>query len=153
MIEFTYAWTNGNDSNFQRFYIITEEYYNRLAGGIENRKAFVPYNISENIQDVLIVFYNGNAVACAGLKKHSQYDAEIKRVWVEPNFRGKHIATNLMRQIETKAKEQGYKRTILQTRESMIHAVELYKKLGYSQIANYPPYDAVNDAICFAKNI
>lgn len=153
MVKLTYEWTNGNDADFQRFYLITEEYYNRLAGGIENRKGFVPYNISATIQDVLIAYIDGTAVACAGLKMYSEEDAEVKRVWVEPEFRGKHIATNIMRQIEMRAKEQGYKRTILQTRASMIQAVNLYKKLGYYQIDNYPPYDAMTDAICFAKDI
>jgi hypothetical protein len=33
----------------------------------------------------------------------------------------------------------------------MKDAVGLYKKLGYKQIDNYPPYDKLDGAICFAK--
>lgn len=35
-----YKWTDGNDEDFQRFYLKTEEYYSSIVGGIENRKLF-----------------------------------------------------------------------------------------------------------------
>ena len=39
-----YKWTDGNDEDFQRFYLKTEEYYSSIVGGIENRKEFIPYD-------------------------------------------------------------------------------------------------------------
>jgi ribosomal protein S18 acetylase RimI-like enzyme len=59
----------------------------------------------------------------------------------------------MMVQIEDRAKEKGFKRVILQTREIMVDAVGLYEKLGYERIKNYPPYDTMDSAICFAKNL
>ena len=153
MSKIIYKWTDGTDESFQRFYIITEDYYSKIVGGIENRKSYVPYNISASIQDVLIAYVGNVPVACSGLKKYSENDIEIKRVWVEPEYRGKHIAANMMTQIEIKAREKGFQRTILQTREKMSDAVGLYKKLGYCQIDNYPPYDKMDGAICFAKDL
>jgi hypothetical protein len=35
----------------------------------------------------------------------------------------------------------------------MSDAVRLYTKLGYYKIENYPPYDKLEGAICFAKKI
>ena len=148
-----YKWTDGNDIDFQKFYMKTEEYYSNIVGGIENRKEFIPYNISECITEVLIAYIDGEAVGCAGLKKYSEIDVEIKRVWVEPEQRGHHIALKMMAQIEERASNDGYIRTILQTREIMKDAVELYKKLGYTKIDNYPPYDKLDGAICFAKEL
>ena len=148
-----YKWTDGNDIDFQKFYMKTEEYYSNIVGGIENRKEFIPYNISECITEVLIAYIDGEAVGCAGLKKYSEIDVEIKRVWVEPEERGHHIALDMMAQIEERASNDGYIRTILQTREIMKDAVELYKKLGYTKIDNYPPYDKLDGAICFAKEL
>ncbi len=58
-----------------------------------------------------------------------------------------------MWKIETKAKQLGFQRTILQTREIMTDAVVLYAKLGYYRIDNYPPYNELNGAICFAKEL
>ena len=148
-----YKWTDGNDIDFQKFYMKTEEYYSNIVGGIENRKEFIPYNISECITEVLIAYIDDEAVGCAGLKRYSEIDVEIKRVWVEPEQRGHHIALDMMAQIEERASYDGYKRTILQTREIMEDAVELYKKLGYTKIDNYPPYDKLDGAICFAKEL
>lgn len=150
-MELEYLWTDGNNAIFQYFYIITEEYYSKIVGGIENRKGFIPYNLSAAVDDVLLVFCDGIPVACSGLKHYSDQDAEIKRVWVEPEYRGMHIASNMMQHLEAKAAESGYKRLILQTRELMQDAVSLYTKLGYSRMDNYPPYDKLEGAVCMAK--
>jgi len=152
-MQLSFRWTDGNDRDFQRFYLKTEEYYNQLVGGAENRKAFIPYNISESIRDVLIAYDGNTAVGCAGLKPFSGSDAEVKRVWVEPEYRKHHIALKIMRLLEEKARENGFSRLILQTREIMTGAVRLYEKTGYCRIQNYPPYDGMEDAVCFAKDL
>lgn len=146
-----YRWTNGNDEAFQRFYLKTEEFYSSIVGGRKNREAFIPYNISESITDVLIAEADGVPVGCAGLKAYSDTDVEIKRVWVEPEFRKNHIADEMMDQLEAKAVEEGFKKAILQTRPQMEAACSLYLKRGYILIDNYPPYDKLEGAICFAK--
>jgi len=146
-----YRWTDGNDKDFHRFYQKTEEYYSSIVGGLQNRQAFVPYNLSESISEVIIASVSGAAVGCAGLKAYSDSDAEIKRVWVDCNYRRKHIADEMMDRIERKAIELGFQRTILQTRPIMNDAVGLYLKRGYFQIENYPPYDQLEGAVCFAK--
>lgn len=153
MEQIRYKWTDGADEDFQRFYLATEEYYSSIVGGIENRKGFIPYNISESVRTVIIAYIDDIAVGCAGLKSYSDTDAEIKRVWVEPVYRRRHIAVDMMQMIENKAKEQHFTRTILQTREAMAEAVLLYEKLGYNRIENYPPYDKLEGAVCYAKDL
>lgn len=153
MEQIEYRWTDGTNEDFQRFYLITEEYYSEIVGGIKNRSSFVPYNISDSITDVAIAYYDGIAIGCAGLKRYSDDDVEVKRVWVDPDYRGRHIAANLMGMLENRAKQQGFQRTILQTREIMIAAVKLYLNRGYYQIDKYPPYDKLEGAICFAKDL
>ena len=95
-----YKWTDGRNEDFQKFYLKTEEFYSSIVGGLKNRAAFVPYNISESITDVLIASVDGVAVGCAGLKAYSDSDVEIKRVWVDPEFRGNHISTVMMDELE-----------------------------------------------------
>lgn len=153
MVSLHFIWTDGTSEEFHRFYLVTEEYYSSLVGGKERRKDFIPYNISETIQDVLLAYIGEKCVGCAGLKKYCAKDVEIKRVWVEPAYRNKKIATQMMTKLEEKAIENGYRRVILQTREIMRDAVSLYRKLGYEQIPNYPPYDKLAGAVCYAKNL
>ncbi len=148
-----YKWTDGSNEDFHKFYLKTEEFYSSIVGGLKNRAAFVPYNISESITDVLIASVSGVAVGCAGLKAYSDSDVEIKRVWVDPEFRGNHISTAMMDALEKKASELGFKRAILQTRPQMEEAVHLYTKRGYVLIEKYPPYDKLEGAICFAKEL
>lgn len=152
-MKLVYKWTDGTNPDFEKFYQITEDYYSKIVGGINNRKDFVPYNISDNIQSVIIAYLNEYPVACAGTKEYSESDVEIKRVWVEPQYRNRYIATEMMQMIEMEAEQSGYKRAILQTREIMTDAVKLYSKLGYYLIDNYPPYDKLSGAICFAKDL
>ena len=148
-----YKWTDGNNSDFLHFYEITEEYYSKAAGGLKKREGYVQYNLSSAIPDVLIAYEDGKAVGCAGLKKYSEEDIEIKRVWVEPDFRGKGIAFSMMQYLEKKALQKGFQRMILQTRPVMEDAISLYRKLGYSFIDNYPPYDRLEGAVCMAKSL
>ena len=117
----------------------------------QNREQLVPYNLSAAVENVLIVYHSGIPVACAGLKRYSEKDVEIKRVWVEPEWRNHGIAALMMARIEEKAGKLGYSRAIQQTREIMKDAVGLYTGLGYHLIENYPPYDSLDGAICFAK--
>ena len=147
----TYQWTDGSHPAFRHFYAVTEAYYSRIVGGEEKRADFIPFNASAGIPHVLLAFADGQPVACAGLKEYSDTDAEVKRLWVEPAYRGRRIASALMDQIEEKARADGYRRVILQTRPIMPDAVALYVKRGYSLIPNYPPYDALAGAVCYAK--
>ena len=153
MEKIEFLWTDGSNKDFLMFYRKTEDYYSKIVGGAGNRAGFIPYNLSESISDVLIAYSDGTAVGCAGLKRYSDADVEIKRVWVEPDCRGKKIATQLMEHIEEKARLKGFKRAILQTRPIMTDAVGLYEKRGYVLVDNYPPYDKLEGAICMALNL
>jgi hypothetical protein len=46
LTDMEFRWTDGSDVDFHRFYLKTEEFYSSIVGGLENRTAFVPYNIS-----------------------------------------------------------------------------------------------------------
>ena len=151
--ELAFVWTDGNNEAFQKFYLETEEYYSRIVGGKDKRTAFVPFNASQSISDVLIAYDGEKAVGCAGLKRYSDRDVELKRVWVDPKCRGRHIASKMMDRIEEKSREQGFARIILQTRPLMSDAVRMYEGRGFTLISNYPPYDKLDGAICMAKEL
>ena len=152
-MDIKFEWTDGSNGDFHRFYLKTEEFYSSIVGGLKNREAFVPYNISESITDVLIAYSDGVAVGCAGLKAYSDAEVEIKRVWVDPDYRKNHIAGEMMELLEAKAREMGFAKAVLQTRPQMEAAVSMYLKRGYVLIDNYPPYDKLDGAICFAKEL
>lgn len=59
----------------------------------------------------------------------------------------------MIRELENFAHAHGYKRTVLMTRERMDYAIKLYEGLGYKHIENYPPYQHMDDAVCYAKDL
>ena len=154
MNNYRIRWTDGHDREFEEFHAITENFYNQLVGGPQNRQSFVPGNQSKDVKYAMIVYSKDDVpVACSGLKEHGNGDVEIKRVWVQLPFRGHQLATFMMHELETFAREHGYKRTVLMTRERMDYAIKLYEGLGYKRIENYPPYQNMDDAVCYAKDL
>ena len=117
MTNYRIRWTDGNDLEFEMSHAITENYYNQLVGGPQNRQSFVQGNMSKDVKYAMIVYSKEDVtVACSGLKEHGNGDVEIKRVWVQPPFRCHHIATFMIRKLEIFAHEHGYRRrkTMLQ---------------------------------------
>ncbi len=49
------------------------------------------------------------------LQRYEEDTAEVKRVFVKDECRGKKVATQLMERLEARAKEQGYKQLVLST--------------------------------------
>ena len=59
----------------------------------------------------------------------------------------------MIRELKGFAHERGYRRTVLMTRERMDYAIKLYEGLGYKRIENYSPYQHMDDAVCYAKDL
>lgn len=152
-MEFEYIWTNGSNPDFAALSRLMEDYYNQLAGGAEKRSSFIPHNALDVIRNVLMVYSDGKPIASAAFKEYNLSSVEVKRVWVCREYRGRHISRAMMEMLERRAKEMGYTRAVLQTREQCVEAVSLYTKIGYSRIANYPPYDEMEQAVCYAKEL
>lgn len=80
-------------------------------------------------------------------------EAEIKRVYLAPAWRGRGLASLLLQHLETRAARGGFTRLRLETGARQIQALALYQRQGYSRTPNYPPYLDNLDSICFAKNL
>ena len=78
--------------------------------------------------------------------------AEIKRIYVLPEFRRRGVATGLIRALEGNATRAGRQKLILETAVDTTGSHQLYLSLGY-QIRNYygSPAGAEN-CLCFEKD-
>ncbi|WP_245959695.1 GNAT family N-acetyltransferase [Prauserella flavalba] len=86
---------------------------------------------------LLLARLDGAAVACAGLRRHRDGFAELKRMFVLPEFRGRGIAARLLAEIERIARELGISAIRLDTRADLVEARNLYAKHGYREIPAY----------------
>ena len=80
---------------------------------------------------------DGRAVAGGALKRLGPGVAEIKRMYVLPDARGRGVARQLLAAIEDTARELGYERVQLDTGASQPHARALYESAGYREVADY----------------
>lgn len=99
-----------------------------------------------------MVGYDGDTpVCCAGLRRMDEMTGEIKRVYARKNSKG--IGAALMTALENEALSTGYARLVLECREGNGHAIEFYKKNGYTVCGKYPPYGDEPDAVCMEKSL
>jgi len=86
----------------------------------------------------------GSAFACIALRplgvaEASSYAAvgEVKRLYVQPDHRGKHWGDRLARTLISDARAIGYRKLKLDTLEWMKPARSLYERLGFRECAQY----------------
>ncbi|WP_260203840.1 GNAT family N-acetyltransferase [Dysgonomonas capnocytophagoides] len=111
------------------------------------------FNNIETIKYAVIAYNENNAVGCGAIREYSQDTMEIKRMFVLENNRGNGIASIILDELESWAKDLGYKKCILETGEMLPEAVKLYEKNNYSRIPNYGQYECLGSSICFAKEL
>lgn len=149
-----FIYTDGRNQDFAKLCQLLDEYLNELAGGEANRQQYIPYNTLDAIRDVVLAYDDSNTpIGCASFKFYDNKIAEVKRVFVKKEHRGKGISKELMRLLEERAKEQGYTTLLLETGAPLVEAIGLYHSLGYVTIPNYGQYKDLEESICMQKNL
>jgi len=109
------------------------------------------FNNIDTLQHCVVLYHESEAIGCGAIKIYDDTTVEVKRMYVIHSQRGKGLATQVVLQLETWAKELRYKRSILETGIRQPEAIALYKKNGYTQIPNYGQYIGVKNSVCFEK--
>lgn len=144
----TYKRTNSSDPHFLDL-IHQLDADLTITNGDEQAK-FAQYNTVEKVKWVIIAYHDKLPIGCGGFKI-TEGKAEIKRMFVNRNFRGLKIGEQILRNLETWAKEENLASAILETGINQHEAQNLYKKLGYRIIPNYGPYVNFSDSLCMEK--
>ena len=118
------------------------------------QEKFDKHNILEKLTKSIVIYDNQTPVACGAFKEIKEQQAiEVKRMFVLSSHRSKGIGKLLLSELENWATELKFKSAILKTGDKQHAALSLYKKLGYSQIAKFPPYEHMHDSICLKKKL
>ena len=142
--------TTSENADFQRLTRLFDDYLVDIDG--DEKDFFAQYN--QIYLDHVLVAYDGEtAVGCGAFKPLEPQVAEIKRMFVLPEQRGKGIAASILNALEAWAKEAGHSSAILETSEKLLSAIALYKKSGYKVIPNYGQYIGVESSVCMKKII
>lgn len=114
---------------------------------------YAQFNGIDTLAHCVVYFENNIPLGCGAIKPFDAHNVEVKRMFVQPNTRGKGIATLVLTALEVWAKELGYTHCVLETGKRQPEAIALYKKNRYYIIHNYPPYEGIDNSVCFRKKI
>ncbi len=86
----------------------------------------------------LVLAYAGErAVGCAGVRSKGAGIAELKRMYVQPEYRGHQLGRLLLERSVSIAKDLGYEKLRLDTLASMTGARRLYESFEFQVIPAY----------------
>lgn len=115
----------------------------------------------DDIREAIVVYEEGTPVGGGAIRRYSGAEkdgseeraAELKRVFVRPEFQGRGIGTKLVSLLMEWAEELGYERMLLETGELLTESCAVYRKLGFEVITNYGPYADMPESLCMAKKL
>jgi putative acetyltransferase len=117
----------------------------------EEHAFFAQFNKIDLIRYVVVAYNDQQAVGCGAIKEYSEGIMEVKRMYVVPEYRGKGVATLVLKELEKWSLELNFTRLILETGIKQPEAIGLYTKNEYTKIPNYGQYENVKSSVCFEK--
>ncbi|HEY6805650.1 MAG TPA: GNAT family N-acetyltransferase [Pyrinomonadaceae bacterium] len=119
----------------------------------ESRHAF---SVERLLQDG-VAFYvtraDGKPAACGGIKLFAEDYAEVKRMYVRPEFRGLGLGKSMLGHLETHAQQTGIKLLRLETGIYQKDAIGLYESYGFQRRGPFGEYKEDPMSIYFEKQI
>jgi GNAT superfamily N-acetyltransferase len=126
-----------------------DEELTRRYGDVQGQ--FTAANVLADHATFLVAYLGGRPVACGAFRPMDGAAAEVKRMFVEADLRGRGIARRLLDELEDRARRAGYAVARLETGFQQPEAIRLYERAGYRRIANYGIYAGNPDSVCFEK--
>nr|WP_297274407.1 GNAT family N-acetyltransferase [uncultured Agathobaculum sp.] len=126
-----------------------DEYYFQVVGEVHRR--YAKYNDPHLLDARMVVYQEGEPAGCGAWKKIDEQTAEIKRIFVAPDFRRQGVASKLICALERDAAAHGYTRAILETARTTDDSAALYHKLGFREISYYGSPAGAENCRCFEK--
>ena len=84
-----------------------------------------------------LALWDGEPAGCVGLRKMDEENCEMKRLYVRPQYRDRHIGGRLVEQVIADARAIGYAHMLLDTFPFLDSAVRMYRARGFCDIERY----------------
>jgi putative acetyltransferase len=92
-------------------------------------------------------------VACGAIRPLENGVAEVKRMFVNPDYRGRGLSKQMLDALEDAATNLGYVTLRLETGDRQRAAIALYEKAGFHRIEPFGIYVGCEQSVCFEKHI
>jgi ribosomal protein S18 acetylase RimI-like enzyme len=114
---------------------------------------FKPEDVVGPRSEFLVGFIDGQPVACGAFRAMDDGAAEIKRMDVVPERRGRGFSKLVLAELERRAARMGYAVARLETGTRQPEAIALYERSGYRRIPNFGIYVGNPQSVCFEKGL
>ena len=101
----------------------------------------------------LVAWFDGEPVACGGLRVVSPGVGEIKRMFVASTVRRRGVGRALLAGLEDAARDLGWRALRLETGLRQPEAIALYQDTGYERIPDYGHWAGEPLTVCFEKRL
>ena len=112
-----------------------------------------PEEVAEERGVFLVAYAGGEPLGCGAIRRIDPETAEIKRMYVEPNARGRGVGRMVLAALETEGRRLGVKRIVLETGERQLEALALYGQSGFSRIPAFGEYAGSPSSVCMGKEL
>jgi hypothetical protein len=129
---------------------LDHELWNELK---EDLGTYDQYNSVKGLQTAVIAYVGTMPAAIGCFKEFSKDTVEIKRMFVDKEFRGKGLSKRILSELEQWAIELGYHYAVLETSVRFEAARQLYAGEGYIIIENYDQYKGLTESVCMKKEL
>ena len=101
---------------------------------------------------LLLAYKDNIPVGCAGIRELEMDTAELKRMFVRPEYRGYKIGQKLLELSLDLAKVLSYSKIGLDTLPGMTSAQNLYRTFGFYEIPSYR-FNPIKGTVYMEKNL
>lgn len=143
--------TTSENTDFQNLVVLLDVDLKIKDG--EDHDFYAQHNTLDKIHHVVVCYQDDIAIGCGAFKEYDSNTVEIKRMYVHPDYRGKGIASTILKELEVWACESNYTNCVLETGKNNPEAIALYLKSDYEIIPNYDQYKNVEMSVCMKKSM
>lgn len=143
--------TDSDDPDFQDLVKLLDAELKILDG--DEHTFYSQFNKIDKIRNAVVFYIDDKPSGCGAFKEYDTKTAEIKRMFVIPEERGKGVAKLILKELEIWVAELKFTECILETGLKQSEAIKLYQKAGYEIIPNYGQYKNVSNSVCMKKSI
>ena len=107
--------------------------------GFAEEVANLPGAYGETDGRLFFAEVEGRPAGCVGIRRFSEGVCEMKRLYIDPEMRGRGLGRQLALEAIKTAQTLGYRRILLDTVPAMRIAMKLYRELGFAETPAYYP--------------
>ncbi|MEX2081343.1 MAG: GNAT family N-acetyltransferase [Dehalococcoidia bacterium] len=90
--------------------------------------------------------------ACGGIQFYPGF-AELKRMYVRPDWRGRGLGRAVLEHLEAHARSEGCRLVRLETGVHQAEGIRLYERSGFAGIGAFPPYRPDRLSLFYEKDL